>query len=318
MKARSVVWAVSTIISLLIGCASDSGGITTTPKVKDAEMDEPVSDSSIDHRPETNITAIDARTLVSVVDMTVEAPNDAGSVQVKYDLAPDLVIAADSSSAAVIALDAAEDLKRDAGAVIDAAPAVISSDAQNNDSLIIATDAGQDGREVGDTVTIVRIIADAARDMTSTDASPWGPEVLPLTPDALIVKTDALIPAPDVALDTIASAPDSAPDLSPETIPDATLDTVPVCATGIFCNNVCADTANDPTNCGGCGNACPSGNACYGGVCSCYYVVPEAVYATTTKYTFFAPIRILLVSSLRTARSAARIRWFCADTRALT
>ncbi len=35
------------------------------------------------------------------------------------------------------------------------------------------------------------------------------------------------------------------------------------------CNGQCVDTRSDSTNCGGCGAACPAGQACKNGVCSC-------------------------------------------------
>jgi hypothetical protein len=35
------------------------------------------------------------------------------------------------------------------------------------------------------------------------------------------------------------------------------------------CSNMCVDTASDPSNCGGCGNKCPSGATCSAGQCDC-------------------------------------------------
>lgn len=34
------------------------------------------------------------------------------------------------------------------------------------------------------------------------------------------------------------------------------------------CNGTCVDTQDDPSNCGGCGIACPAGDACCSGTCS--------------------------------------------------
>jgi hypothetical protein len=44
------------------------------------------------------------------------------------------------------------------------------------------------------------------------------------------------------------------------------------CINAIVCNNVCTQTANDINNCGGCGNACASGDSCVSGVCVAPYV----------------------------------------------
>ncbi|RME30307.1 MAG: hypothetical protein D6806_00395 [Deltaproteobacteria bacterium] len=37
----------------------------------------------------------------------------------------------------------------------------------------------------------------------------------------------------------------------------------------ILCGDVCVDTNNDSANCGGCGNACPTGTTCINGTCGC-------------------------------------------------
>lgn len=41
------------------------------------------------------------------------------------------------------------------------------------------------------------------------------------------------------------------------------------CEGGIFCGGVCTDLSGDPSNCGNCGHACPSGMVCSNGVCVC-------------------------------------------------
>ncbi|HEX4621272.1 MAG TPA: hypothetical protein VH208_06865, partial [Myxococcaceae bacterium] len=41
------------------------------------------------------------------------------------------------------------------------------------------------------------------------------------------------------------------------------------CPSGqIFCGSVCATLGSDPQNCGACGAACGTGQACVGGVCA--------------------------------------------------
>ena len=37
----------------------------------------------------------------------------------------------------------------------------------------------------------------------------------------------------------------------------------------LYCGSLCTDTGSDPTNCGDCGNACPTGFACTAGSCTC-------------------------------------------------
>ena len=41
------------------------------------------------------------------------------------------------------------------------------------------------------------------------------------------------------------------------------------CQGGQICRGVCTDTSKDPSNCGTCGNACPSGVSCLNGACGC-------------------------------------------------
>jgi alpha-tubulin suppressor-like RCC1 family protein len=44
------------------------------------------------------------------------------------------------------------------------------------------------------------------------------------------------------------------------------------CPAGLsLCGATCVSETNDPDNCGGCGNACPSGDVCSGGTCSSAY-----------------------------------------------
>lgn len=58
------------------------------------------------------------------------------------------------------------------------------------------------------------------------------------------------------------------------TVPDAGVASAdagsgPSCAApATLCGSTCVDTKNDPTNCGGCGNACPAGQACVAGQCA--------------------------------------------------
>jgi len=44
-------------------------------------------------------------------------------------------------------------------------------------------------------------------------------------------------------------------------------DTDTCATTGTFCGTFCDNTASDPSNCGACGTACPSGEACASGAC---------------------------------------------------
>jgi hypothetical protein len=41
------------------------------------------------------------------------------------------------------------------------------------------------------------------------------------------------------------------------------------CGGLLCCGTRCVDPMNDPNNCGGCGRACPPGNVCSGGNCTC-------------------------------------------------
>jgi hypothetical protein len=40
------------------------------------------------------------------------------------------------------------------------------------------------------------------------------------------------------------------------------------------CSGVCANTTNDPLNCGGCGRACPAGDLCVAGACAVTCAAP--------------------------------------------
>ncbi|MFN8453040.1 MAG: hypothetical protein U0521_31570, partial [Anaerolineae bacterium] len=40
------------------------------------------------------------------------------------------------------------------------------------------------------------------------------------------------------------------------------------CVNGaVYCNETCTFLESDPDNCGACGNVCPAGQSCLGGVC---------------------------------------------------
>ena len=274
MKTLSIFLAAVSVISLAAGCDQSGNGT-------DASADGSVSDTAVDRQSDAKHVAFDTRVLLSSSDAIVEANSDASGVGVKYDLAPDLAIIDDLDAGSVIAPDASDDVN----IVADTKVVYVFPETRPIDVFPFSPDAGKDSHDVADTMIIIPVVPDASRDALPADAVLPGPEVLLSTPDAFIVAPDAFVATPDAFVpgpETIISVPDAAPDMALDTMPDttpaATPDTAPLCTAGTLCNNVCADTANDPANCGACNNACPSGNACYAGVCSCYHVEPEAAY----------------------------------------
>jgi len=277
MKTLSIFLAAVSAISLAAGCEPSGNG-------KDAGADGSVSDAAVDRQSDAKHVAFDTRVSVLSPDAITEVASDANGVGVKYDLAPDLGTVDDFDAGTVTALDASDDVN----IVADTKVVYVFPETRPIDVLPFPRDAGKDSHDVGDVddvTIIIPIVPDASRDTSLADTVLWGPEVLFSAPDAFIAAPDAFVATPDTFVpgsDTIVSVPDAAPDLAPDTMSDTTPatipDTAPLCTAGTPCNNVCADTANDSANCGGCNNACPSGNACYAGVCSCYHVEPEAVY----------------------------------------
>jgi hypothetical protein len=270
MKTRYIFGVALSVVSLVAGCEPDGKGTANLSKGIDAGKDVAAADS----RAAGEINAsFDAGGLARA-DAAVEA---AGAVK---DVAP----VADSDPGMIFAMDAAKDLSLDADASVTI---IVTPDTRPNDPIVLDLDAGQDSYAADGAAVIPPLVPDAARDSFVPDTVPWGPEVLLSTPDALVATPDVFVAAPD----TLPALPDVGPDFAPDVfiaLPDVYVgvpdtlpmapDTAPVCTTGTLCGNSCTETATDPANCGACGHACPADNSCYGGVCSCYHVVPEAAY----------------------------------------
>jgi len=279
MKTRFIFGVALFAVSLIASCDTGEKEAANLPKGIDAGRDAFVADSRASV--ETN-TSLDAGVMARGMDAVVEAASAAKDVA-SSDLAP----VVDSNSGTISAPDVSNDLGIDA----DTSVFVVVPDARPSDMLIFAPDANQDRYAADGAAVIPPIGSDAARDSFVPDTAPWGPEVLLSVPDAFIAVPDVFVAGPD----TLPLLPDVGPDFAPDAFiatpdvfvgasdtlplqPDTTPDTVPVCTTGTLCGNSCVDTASDPANCGTCGHVCPANNSCYGGVCSCYHVAPEAAY----------------------------------------
>jgi hypothetical protein len=98
-----------------------------------------------------------------------------------------------------------------------------------------------------------------AFDATSTDAS--GPAEDAASSDAATSDESSLDAASIDAASSDAALGDGG------TLADDAAADAPTCGLGqTMCSGVCADTDNDPTNCGACGKLCPS-NLCSDGIC---------------------------------------------------